>query len=84
MTGYVVLFEGDDETGCSAYCPELPGLIAAGATRDETESLMRAAMVDHLDLLRATGEPVPDPCVATGVALLGPAAAGRRAVSGTG
>ena len=30
MTGYVVVFEGDDEVGYSAYSPDLPGVVAAG------------------------------------------------------
>ena len=37
MKGYVVVFEGDDEVGYSAYSPELPGVVAAGSTRQETE-----------------------------------------------
>lgn len=37
MTGYVVVFEGDDQAGYSAYSPELPGVVAAGGTRQETE-----------------------------------------------
>ncbi len=32
MKGYVVVFEGDDASGYSAYSPDLPGVIAAGDT----------------------------------------------------
>ena len=63
MKGYVVIFEGDDESGYSAYSPDLPGVIAAGDTRDETESLMREAMIEHITILRETGQPVPEPTV---------------------
>ena len=57
MTGYVVIFEGDDEEGYSAYSPDLPGVVAAGATRPETQCLMREAVAEHVDLLRELGEP---------------------------
>jgi len=75
VKGYVVLFEGDDETGYSAYAPDLPGVIAAGDTRRETEALMRAAMADHLALLQEMGQPVPEPAEAASVMILDPAAA---------
>lgn len=54
MKGYVVIFEGDEESGYSAYSPDLPGVIAAGDTRLETETLMREAMADHIKVLRET------------------------------
>ena len=44
MTGYVVVFEGDDQAGFSAYSPDLPGVVAAGDTRQETERLMIEAL----------------------------------------
>lgn len=75
MTGYVVVFEGDDESGYSAYAPDLPGVVAAGATRQETESLMIQAMAEHIALLREAGQPVPEPAQAAGVVILDPAAA---------
>ncbi len=75
MTGYVVVFEGDDESGYSAYSPDLPGVVAAGATRQETEQLMIEAMAEHIDLLRRAGQPVPEPSEADSVTILDPAAA---------
>ena len=35
MKGYVVVFEGDGESGYSAYSPDLPGVVAL-ATRART------------------------------------------------
>lgn len=70
MKGYVVVFEGDDEMGYSAYSPDLPGVAAAGETRAETEQLMREAMAQHLALLRRAGEPVPGPAEADSVTML--------------
>ena len=75
MKGYVVIFEGDEESGYSAYAPELPGVVAAGADRAETEQLMREAMAEHITILRNTGQPVPEPAEAAGVMILDPAAA---------
>ena len=75
MKGYVVVFEGDDESGYSAYSPDLPGVVAAGQTRQETEQLMREAMAAHIALLREHGEPVPSPSEADSVTILDPAAA---------
>jgi predicted RNase H-like HicB family nuclease len=75
VRGYVVVFEGDNESGYSAYSPDLPGVVAAGATHDETERLMLKAMAEHLAMLRLAGEPVPEPAEAESVTLLDPAAA---------
>jgi predicted RNase H-like HicB family nuclease len=75
MKGYVVVFEGDEESGYSAYSPDLPGVVAAGETRSETEQLMREAMAQHIALLRESGQPVPEPANAAGVTILDPAAA---------
>jgi predicted RNase H-like HicB family nuclease len=75
MRGYVVVFEGNDEDGYSAYSPDLPGVVAAGATHRETERLMREAMAEHIAILRDTGQPVPEPGNADSVMILDPAAA---------
>ena len=75
MRGYVVVFEGDDTAGYSAYSPDLPGVVAAGATRYETEQLMIEAMAGHIAMLRQAGDPVPEPADADSVTILDPAAA---------
>ena len=74
MRGYVVVFEGDGEVGYSAYSPDLPGVVAAGATHDEAEQLMLEAMAEHIAMLRQAGEPVPEPADAESVTILDPAA----------
>ncbi len=75
MRGYVVVFEGDDPSGYSAYSPDLPGVVAAGATRQETEDLMVEAIAEHITVLRQAGQPVPEPSEADSVVILDPAAA---------
>ncbi len=60
MTEYTVILE-QGERNWSAYVPDLPGCVAAGATREETEELMREAIALHIDLMRADGDPIPPP-----------------------
>ena len=57
---YVVVYE-ETPTGYSAYVPDLPGCVAAGETRQETEGLLREAIAFHLEGLREFGEPIPEP-----------------------
>ena len=45
----------------SAYCPDLPGCVAVGETRDEAMELIREAVELHLESLRESGDPVPAP-----------------------
>jgi predicted RNase H-like HicB family nuclease len=57
---YVVVYERTS-TGWSAYLPDLPGCVAAGETREETERLIREAIALHLDGLREDNESIPQP-----------------------
>ena len=75
MKGYVVVFEGNDDEGYSAYSPDLPGVVAAGSTRQETEQLMIEAMAEHIAVLRESGEAVPEPSDSDSVTVLDPSAA---------
>lgn len=51
--------------GFSAYVPDLPGCVAAGDTRAETEVLIREAAAEHLELLREGGDLIPEPQAST-------------------
>ena len=51
--------------GFSAYVPDLPGCVAAGDTRVETEALIREAVAEHLELLREGGDLIPEPQAST-------------------
>lgn len=57
---YLVIVE-KSENGFGAYVPDLPGCIAAGATREETLSLIQEAIEFHIEGLKKSGEPVPAP-----------------------
>ncbi len=41
--------------------PDLPGWVAAGATREEVAKLIRAATGFHIEGMRLRGEPIPEP-----------------------
>jgi|SRR5580658_1075881 predicted RNase H-like HicB family nuclease len=57
---YAVIYE-KTATGYSAYVPDLPGCVAAAATLEETEDLMRGAIEMHLASMREDGDPIPAP-----------------------
>lgn len=43
----------------SAYAPDLPGCVAAGQTREETEELMMEAIELHIQGMLEDGLPIP-------------------------
>ena len=51
MTDYTIIIEKGDGN-CSAYCPDLPGVVAAAKTAEETAELMREAIEFHLEGLK--------------------------------
>ena len=57
---YAIVIEKADGN-YSAYVPDLPGCVAAGATFEETEALIREAIEFHLTGLREDGLPIPQP-----------------------
>lgn len=59
MHRFLIVIE-DAGGNYSAYSPDLPGCVAAGATREETERSMYEAIQMHLDGLREDGLPIPE------------------------
>jgi predicted RNase H-like HicB family nuclease len=55
---YAIVIE-KAENNYSAYVPDLPGCIATGATREETETLIRKAIEFHLAGMGEDGVPTP-------------------------
>jgi len=45
----------------SAYSPDLPGCVATGATREETEQNMQTAIEMHIQGMKEDGLPIPEP-----------------------
>lgn len=65
MRDYLVIYE-KGPTSWGAYVPDLPGCFAVGKTRKETGRLIREAIREHIEVLRAEGLPVPEPNQSSG------------------
>ena len=65
MNEYTVLYERG-ERNWSAYVPDLPGCVATGKTREETEQRLREAIAFHIEGLMLDGEPIPKPTIEAG------------------
>ncbi len=63
VRNYVVVLEQGPKNW-SAYVPDLPGCVAAGVTRAETERLIQEAIAFHIEGLLLDGLPVPKPTAA--------------------
>lgn len=61
MTDYLVIYEQAEDGGWGAHSPDVDGVIAVGATREEVEARFREALTAHLALLREEGEAPPSP-----------------------
>lgn len=57
---YLVILERT-KTGFSAFSPDLPGCIATGTTREETEKNMRDAIAFHVEGMHQEGLELPQP-----------------------
>jgi len=60
MHKYLVIFEKAGNN-YSAYSPDVPGCVATGKTRDETEKNIREAISFHVEGLINDGSPIPEP-----------------------
>jgi len=49
----------------SAYCPDLPGCVATGASVQETTVRIKEAIEFHIEGLKAEGLDVPPPATTT-------------------
>jgi predicted RNase H-like HicB family nuclease len=56
---FLVVVE-DAGNNFSAYSPDLPGCVATGSTRQETEKSMYEAIQLHIEGLREDGLPIPE------------------------
>jgi predicted RNase H-like HicB family nuclease len=57
---YLIVIEKTG-TGYSAYSPDIPGCVATGTTRDETEREMKSAIAFHIEGLKSEGMALPTP-----------------------
>jgi predicted RNase H-like HicB family nuclease/predicted RNA binding protein YcfA (HicA-like mRNA interferase family) len=56
MKHYLVIYEQAEDGAWEAHSPDVEGVFALGSSRRMAE-----ALAAHLDYLRKTGRPVPDP-----------------------
>jgi predicted RNase H-like HicB family nuclease len=59
MHKYLVVYE-KSKNNYSAYSPDIPGCIATGKTRKETEQNIKEAISFHLDGMKEDGLPLPE------------------------
>ena len=62
MTKYTIIIETGEEN-YSAYCPDLPGVVAAGETEEEVLLLMKEAIEFHMEGFKEDNIPIPKPTV---------------------
>lgn len=61
---YLVVVE-KTKTGYSAFCPDLPGCVAAAKSRSSCERLIRKNILFHLEGMLKEGLRVPKPLAYT-------------------
>ncbi len=61
MSTYAIIIERSESGSYGAWCPDLPGCVAAADEQDECLQLMREAIELHLEGMRAHGETIPEP-----------------------
>lgn len=61
MSTYAIIVERSETGSYGAWCPDLPGCVAAADDLDECLQLMREAIEFHLEGMRLHGEPIPKP-----------------------
>jgi predicted RNase H-like HicB family nuclease len=72
VSEYLVIYE-QSPAGWGAYCPDLPGLGAVAASREEVERLIKEAIDLHTGSLREHGDEIPPPTSAAGTISIGAA-----------
>ena len=59
MPLYRVWIEQDEDGVFVAECPNLPGCVSQGSTRDEAVANIKDAIAGYLESLRQHNEPIP-------------------------
>ena len=62
MAKYTIIIEMG-ERNYSAYCPDLPGVVSAGVTEEETAESMKESIEFHLEGLKEDKVPIPKPTI---------------------
>lgn len=59
MYRFLIVIE-KEKKNYSAYCPDLPGCVATGKTREETERNMHEAVEMHVQGMLEDNLPIPE------------------------
>lgn len=60
---YAVVIERS-QTGFGAWVPDLPGCVATTETEEELRRMIKEAIEFHIEGLKESGQPVPEPSTA--------------------
>jgi predicted RNase H-like HicB family nuclease len=66
LSEYVVIYEQAEDGGWGAYLPDVPGVVALGATREEVAAGIQEALGAYVEDLNERGLTLPEPHHATG------------------
>ena len=66
MSEYVVIYERAEDGGWGAYLPDLPGVVALGATREQAAERIKEALSAYAEDLHERGGSLPVPQHTTG------------------
>ena len=61
-----MIYEEGEDGAWAAYVPDLPGVVALGASRSEVAERLKEALAAYADDLRGRGEELPAPHHAAG------------------
>ena len=66
MSEYVVIYERAEDGGWGAYLPDVPGVVALGATREQAAERIKEALSAYAEDLQERGGSLPVPQHAAG------------------
>jgi predicted RNase H-like HicB family nuclease len=58
---YIAIIHEEPNSDFGVSFPDFPGCITAGRTLSEAKDMAAEALTGHIEVMRETGEPVPDP-----------------------
>ena len=61
MATYIALLFKDPGSDYGVAFPDFPGCVTAGATQEEARQLAAEVLAFHVDGMRASAEPIPEP-----------------------
>ncbi len=66
MSEYVVVYERAEDGGWGAYLPNLAGVVALDASRDEVADRIQEALDAYAEGMARLGQRLPEPVAASG------------------